>query len=92
LETKIVSDADLLDEIGAIMILWDTMASAREDTPSYEKAYEHIKWGYTRLKDELPHRPLHTNTAIQILTGRLLFIDTFHKNLAYELGRSEIPI
>jgi HD superfamily phosphodiesterase len=89
LETKIVSDADLLDETGAIMILWDAMASAGEDAPSYEKAYEHIKWGYTRLKDELPHRPLHTVTARQILSGRLFFMDTFLKNLEYELGRSE---
>jgi putative nucleotidyltransferase with HDIG domain len=89
LETKVVSDADLLDETGAIMVLWDAMASAGESTPSYEKAYEHIKSGYIQLKDGLPHRPLHTNTARQILSGRLLFVDTFLKNLEYELGRSE---
>ena len=88
LETKVVSDADLLDEIGAIMVLWDAMACAGEDAPSYEKAYDKTAKYYARLKVELPDR-LHTPTARQILTGRLSFIDTFLKNLEYELGRSE---
>jgi putative nucleotidyltransferase with HDIG domain len=89
LEAKVVSDADLLDETGAITVLWDAMACAGEDAPSYEKACDRITRTYTKLKVELPDR-LHTPTARQILMERLLFINTFLKNLEYELGRSEI--
>jgi uncharacterized protein len=90
LEAKIVSDADLLDETGAITILWDAMACAVEDTPSYEKACDRIRIAYSRLKVELPER-IHTPSARKILVERLSFIDTFLRNLEYELGRSETP-
>jgi uncharacterized protein len=88
LEAIVVSDADLLDEIGAITVLWDAMACAAEDAPSYEKACDRITRAYARLKVELPDQ-LHTPTARQILKGRFLFIDSFLSNLEYELGRSE---
>jgi putative nucleotidyltransferase with HDIG domain len=88
LEAKVVSDADLLDETGAITVLWDAMACAGEDAPSYEKAYDRITRAYTRLKVELPDR-LHTPAARQILIARLSFIHNFLKNLEYEFGRSE---
>lgn len=90
LEARVVSDADLLDETGAIMILWDAMACAGDDGPSYDKAFDRIMRAHTRLKVELPNR-LFTPTAGQILKGRLLLVDTFLKNLIYELGRSENP-
>lgn len=88
LEAKVVSDADLLDETGAITVLWDAMACAEEDAPSYEKACDRITRAYAKLKVELPDR-LHTPTTRQILKGRLLFMNTFLRNLEYELGRSE---
>jgi putative nucleotidyltransferase with HDIG domain len=87
LEAAVVSDADLLDETGAIMILWDAMACAGEDAPSYDKACDRIMRAYSKLKVELPDR-LFTPTARQIFRERLLLIDTFLKNLMYELGLS----
>jgi putative nucleotidyltransferase with HDIG domain len=88
LEAKIMRDADALDETGAIAVLWDVMACAGEDAPSYEKAYERIVADYDRLRDGLRDR-LFTPTAKQILTERLSFIEIFLKNLEKELGRSE---
>lgn len=87
LEAKIVSDADILDETGAIMILWDAMATAGEEAPSYDKAFERIKLAYERLRVNTPER-LYTQTAREILFKHLSFIDTFLKNLGYELGFS----
>jgi uncharacterized protein len=88
LEEKIVSDADLLDEVGAITVLWDAMACAtRDDTPSYDKVYDRIENALARLKTN--HPAPHTLTARHILTDRLSVIENFLKNLGYELGRSE---
>jgi len=88
LEAKVVSDADLLDEIGAITVLWDTVACAGEEAPSYDKAFERITKAYEKLKVIMPDR-IHTQTAKRILAERLSFMDIFLKNLEYELGRSE---
>jgi len=88
LESKVVSDSDLLDETGAVTVLWDAMACAGEDAPSYEKACDRIASAYARLKVDLPDK-LHTATARQILKGRLDFISDFLRNLEYELGHSE---
>ncbi len=48
IECQIVMDADLLDEVGAVSILWDSMATACEDEASYKKAYYRIK-NYHRI-------------------------------------------
>lgn len=89
LEAKIVSNADLLDETGAIAVLWDAMACAGGDAPSYEKAYDRIVKDYDRLRTGLVDR-LCTPTAKQILMKRLSFIETFLKNLEDELGRNGV--
>jgi uncharacterized protein len=36
IEDYIVMDSDLLDEIGVITLVWDALATAIEDVPSYE--------------------------------------------------------
>jgi len=88
LEAKVVSDSDLLDETGAIMILWDAMATAGKEAPSYDKAFKRIKAAHERLRINTPDR-IHTETAKDILFEHLAFIDTFLKNLEYELGHGD---
>jgi uncharacterized protein len=86
-ETYIMQDADLLDELGAMSIIWDAMATMEEKKPSYKKAYERIKKYsgnlYKRIED------LHLESAKKIYQTRLDFIDEFIDELEYELGIEE---
>jgi len=87
-EEEVVRDADLLDEVGAITILWDTMACAGGKDPSYNKARDKIASGLARLKAELPGH-LYTLTARRTVEDRISFVENFLKNLDYELGLRE---
>ena len=88
LEEKIVSDADLLDETGAMAILWDAMACALEPSPSYDKAYERSLRLTVPMRNVLPGR-LHTAEAKRIALARFAVAEAFLGSLAYELGLSE---
>lgn len=87
LESKVVSDADLLDETGAVAVLWDAMGCALGDSPSYDKAFERIRKDYTESKNMPPN--LHTRTAKKLFGERLSLMESFLKNLEYELGRGD---
>ena len=56
LECRIVMDADLLDEVGAVGIMWDCMATALEEEGSYKRAYYRIKEFHRKNKSSLYHR------------------------------------
>ena len=69
LECRIVMDADLLDEVGAISVLWDSMATAIEDEASYKRAYYRIKNFYKINKPKIKR--------CKTEAGRLEYIDEF---------------
>ena len=83
LETKIVMDADLLDEVGAVGVLWDAMATAIEDEASYKKAYYRIKNYYRINKPKI--RRCKTDAARAEWTKRMQLIESYIFQLEKEL-------
>lgn len=83
LECKIVMDADLLDEVGAISVLWDSMATAIEDEASYKKAYRRIKSFYNINKPKV--RRCKTDTARAEYLKRMQMLEAFIYQLEREL-------
>jgi len=89
LEARIESDADLLDEVGALTVLWDAMATGAEDEQSYEIAYERIRKVYEKLSSP-DLTAYHTATAKRFIAERVAFLGEFVKNLEWELGITDL--
>jgi uncharacterized protein len=85
LEAQIVRDADLLDEVGALTVLWDAMAAGAEEPQSYTIAHQRIRAAYERLKARALCS-LETETGRQFYRKRLDFLGQFVRELEYELG------
>jgi len=85
LECQIVMDADLLDELGAIGVLWDAMATATTlgDEASYKKAYARIRQFY---KINMPRRSrAKTAEGKREYQKRMDFVQSFIAELEREL-------
>lgn len=82
-ECKVVMDADLLDEVGAVSILWDSMATACEDEASYKKAYYRIKNYYRINKPKI--RRCKTDAARVEYDRRMKLIEEYMYQLEREL-------
>ena len=83
LECKIVMDADLLDEVGAVSVILDAMATACEDEASYKKAYYRIKNYYRINKPKI--RRCKTDAARAEYTKRMQLLDSYINPLEKEL-------
>ena len=83
LECQVVMDADLLDEVGAISVLWDSMATACEDEASYKKAYYRIKNYYRINRPKI--RRCKTEAARIEYEHRMKAIEEFLYQLEREL-------
>ena len=83
LECKIVMDADLLDEVGAVSVIWDSMATALEDEASYKKAYYRIKNFYRINKPKI--RRCKTDAARAEYTKRMQLLESYIFQLEKEL-------
>jgi uncharacterized protein len=83
LECKIVMDADLLDEVGALGIMWDCMATALEDEASYKRAYYRIKEYYRINKPKI--RRCKTDAGRAEYTKRMQAIEAYIYQLEKEL-------
>ncbi len=87
LEAQVVRDADLLDEVGALTVLWDAMAAGAENARSYTVAYERVRNAYARLKGR-DLSSLETETGKRFYRARVDLLGQFVRHLEYELGLS----
>ena len=76
-------DADLLDEVGAVGILWDSMATAQEDEASYKRAYYRIKNFYRINKPKI--KRCKTDAGRVEYNKRMQLIEEFIFQLEKEL-------
>ncbi|MDE6433321.1 MAG: HD domain-containing protein [Lachnospiraceae bacterium] len=83
LECQVVMDADLLDEVGAVSVLWDSMATACEDNANYKKAYYRIKEFYKGNRPKV--RRCKTEVARLEFNRRMNLLETFLTQLEKEL-------
>jgi len=90
LEARVESDADLLDEVGALTVLWDAMAEGTASDCSYATAFERIAQAAEHLSSK-GDNAYHTQSAKRIFNERTGFLQLFVDNLGYELGRTERP-
>ena len=83
LECRIVMDADLLDEVGAVGIMKDCMSTALEGDASYKKAYYRVKEFYRQYKPLV--RCCKTETARTEYSKRMQLIEGYIYQLEKEI-------
>ncbi len=86
-ETYIMMDADELDEVGALTIVWDSMATAIKEDPSFEKSYQRITRYFKQLEQK--QNKCYFDITKEIYRNRLQVIRQFIIDLEYELGYNE---
>lgn len=86
LETYILMDADELDEIGAICIIWDTLAEQHENkTVSYEKVLNRIEKFIPELEKNIDK--LNFEYSKEIYKRKLDFQKQFVREAKEEIGK-----
>ncbi len=83
LECRIVMDAVLLDEVGAVGIMVDCMTTAMEDEASYKRAYYRIKDCYRRNKPKISR--CKTDTGRNEFAKRMQLMESYIYQLEREL-------
>lgn len=83
LELLLLMEADLLDETGALSILWDAMAVGNETDQSFEKACQRIK-NFTHQASMC--NPMITKEAKQIWDKKRNLVNEYLSQLEYDLG------
>jgi uncharacterized protein len=84
IELILLMEADILDETGAMGIVWDCMAEGGKDEQSYEKTYQHIYEKSYAIKNSFP---MVTEKAKQFWKEKQDFVEEFKKRYSYDLGK-----
>ena len=85
-ELILLMEADLLDETGALSIVWDCMMEGSEDEQSFIKTYNHIK---EYSSDIINENPMVSETAKNIWEEKQKLTKSFINSLEYDLGIEE---
>jgi uncharacterized protein len=86
IENLIVMDADRLDELGVTTLVWDAMATALEDDPSFKKALARSQHFFAIAKDEINLQ--QTKTGRKLYKERIKIWEQCLTHFRYELGES----
>ncbi len=84
IEDSILIDADMLDESGALSVLWDSMTVALEKDPSYDKVYKRTIQNY--IKSSRSISLFRTSAGKKYYCERIQFIKSFADSLEYEFA------
>lgn len=86
LELIILMEADILDETGALSIVWDCMMEGGQTEQSFIKTYNHIKdYSYKTMENN----PMKTNKAKEFWADKQYLMQEFIKHLAFDLAINE---
>lgn len=86
-ELILLMEADLLDETGALSIVWDCMSEGTKEIQSFEKTYYHIlDYSYQTIKDN----PMVTEKARAFWDSKQKLIECFTSHLKYDLALGDI--
>ena len=84
IEERILMDADMLDETGAMAVLWDSVDSAGDAGPGYTKIYGKILLSLEEVR--MLSGFFKTEEGKKLIAERIGFLEMFVKNLEFELG------
>lgn len=83
LELILLLEADLLDETGALSIVWDCMMEGSQQIQTYDKAYNHIlSYSYKSLNVN----PMVTDKAKTFWEDKQNLMKEFIEQLSFDLG------
>lgn len=83
LELRVLMDADLLDELGVTIVLWDAMDEGARQQGGYYSVLERVRFAYNKLKLLLP--TLKTPTGYAEYKHGLEVLHDAIERLEYEL-------
>ena len=86
LELVILMEADMLDETGALSIIWDCMMEGGQAEQSFANTYKHIEaYSYKALENN----PMQTTKAKEFWANKQNLMREFLKQLSFDLAINE---
>ncbi len=82
-ELVFLMEADLLDETGALSIVWDCMVEGAQEVQTFEKTKGHIS-GFSGKT--MMHNPMVTPRAIAFWERKQLLVKQFIDQLEFDIG------